>query len=160
MRATRPVVAMQRAASSRNEVEGVWQLVGPFGESTVEIAHLVADVDDDRVPLVLKLLPLWRLEIGGRFRREVVRLQDQSGPLEPGGSKIRFGRRAQTFRASGEKEHVDATIAGQAGEGQHRPDRLRPGHPDPGAPAPRSAWEIARAGDDEAVIVRSKAREV
>ena len=57
-------------------------------------------------------------------------------------------------------EHVDATIAGQAGEGQDRPDRLRSSHPDPGAQATRSPWKIARAGDDEAVIVRSKAREV
>src|SRR6266850_6959769 len=64
-----------------NEVKRVWQHVGPFGEPAVEIAHLVADVDDDRVALVLQLLPLWRLEIGGRFRREVVRLQDQAAPL-------------------------------------------------------------------------------
>src|SRR5207244_8885997 len=84
----------RKVTGSRNEVERVWQLVGPFGKSPVEVTHLVADIHDDRVALVLQLLPLWRLEIGGRFRREVVRLQDQSGPLESGGSKIRFGRRA------------------------------------------------------------------
>src|SRR6266446_6166855 len=64
-----------------NEVKRVWQLVGPFGESSVEIAHLVADVDDDRVTLVLQLLPLRRLEIGGGPCREVVRLQDQAAPF-------------------------------------------------------------------------------
>src|SRR6266850_5960321 len=84
----------RKVTGSRNQVERVWQLVGPFGEPAVEIAHLVADVDDDRVTLLLKLLPLWRLEIGGRVRREVVRLADHSGPLESCGSKIRFGRRA------------------------------------------------------------------
>src|SRR5213593_2635206 len=84
----------RKVTGSRNEVEGVRQLVGPFGKSSVEVTHLVADIHDDRVTLVLKLLPLWRLEIGGGFRREVVRLQDQSGPLESCGSKIRFSRRA------------------------------------------------------------------
>src|SRR5438874_5098013 len=55
-----------------NEIKRVWQLVGPFGESSFEVTHLIADVDDDRVALVLQLLPLRRLEIGSRFRREVV----------------------------------------------------------------------------------------
>src|SRR5438552_15556902 len=69
-----------------NEVKRVWQLVGPLGESSVEIAHLVADVDADRVAQVLQLLALWRLEVGGRFRRQVVRLQDHAAPPISGGT--------------------------------------------------------------------------
>src|SRR6266850_5362784 len=76
----------RKVTGSRNQVERVWQLVGPFGESSVEIAHLVADVDDDRVALVLQLLPLRRLEIGGGPCREVVRLQDQAAPPISGGT--------------------------------------------------------------------------
>src|SRR5262250_1195669 len=80
---------------SRNEVEGVRQLVRPLGKTAIEIAHLVADVHDNRVALILQLLPLRRLELDGGFRREVVGLEKNPGPFISRRAQIGFRGGAQ-----------------------------------------------------------------
>src|SRR5262245_46807924 len=151
---------MVECALSRKEVKRVRQLVGPLGKAAIEIAHLIADVDDDRVAQILKLFALRGLEFDRRFRREVVRLQEEPGPFISRRAQIGFRRGAQAFGPSGQEEHRDPALSSETNEGQDRSDRLRAGHHDPCEQPAWASRKIARAAEDEAIVVGANAGQV
>src|SRR2546426_8093150 len=140
--------AQPASVGSRKKVKRIRELVSSLRKPSLKVTHLIPNVHDDRITLILELFPLRSLELDGRFRREIVRLQDQRGPFVACRSQVGFSGSASTFRASGKKEHGNSTVSGQADEGQHRLDRLCLGHQDPGGSSALSTRKLAGHRND------------
>src|SRR5262245_16198520 len=133
---------------SRQEVDGVGELEGPFRVAASEVALLIAHRQKNGVALLGELAPLRSLEIDGALEQRALGLQDDPGPLVSLFLEIALGRVAEILRATGDEEHRDAELPRASRERQRRLNGLRLPERLPCPETARTLLEIARAVHD------------
>src|SRR5437870_3770323 len=109
-----------------DEVHGVRQLEGRVSEAALEIAPLVADVDDDVISVLGDLPPDAGFVRNDRRLVVVGGLEIQPRPaLQTSGAELALGGRPQRLGPARDEEHGDAACEGVAVECQRALDRGR-----------------------------------